>query len=115
MSSVRVLTQKIGEDGMAGLHIVVDNAGLKWKDDVLAITGERFERRLAQEMAAVRVDMAKEFALVRVDMAKECAAVRSEAAANVSSILKWSFLFWIGQVGAMSAMLAFLLRALGPR
>ena len=111
---------------MASLHIVVDDAGRKWKDDVLAIAAERFERRLAQEMAAARVDMAKEFALVRteaarectairVDMANEFAAVRSEAAANVSTILKWSFLFWIGQVGAMSAMLAFMLRAIGPR
>ena len=100
---------------MAGLHVVVDDAGRKWKDDVLAIAAERFERRLAQEMAATRVDMAKEFALVRTEMAKECAALRSEAAANVSTILKWSFLFWIGQVGAISAMLAFLLRTIGPR
>ncbi len=89
---------------MAELQIVIDNSGLKWKEDVLAITGERFERRLSEEMGHLRVDMAKEFAALRVEMAKEFATV-----------LKWSFLFWIGQFAAVSAMTAFLLRTVGTR
>jgi hypothetical protein len=36
--------------------------------------------------------MAKEFAVMRVEL------------------LKWSFLFWIGQFAAVSGMMAFLLR-----
>src|SRR6185312_6152066 len=111
----------------------------QWKDDVLAVAGERFERRLAEEIGALRIDMAKEFAAVRVDMAKEFAAVRSEMATQFAGVrsemaaefsnvrretavglaqshadlLKWSFLFWVGQVAAMGAMMAFLLNSIG--
>lgn len=99
---------------MAGLHIVVNDAGRLWKDEVLTIAGERFERRLSQEVATMRIDMAKEFAAVRVDLAQESAATRTELTRGLASVLKWSFLFWIGQFAAVSAMMAFLMRALGP-
>ncbi|HKY20880.1 MAG TPA: hypothetical protein VJM31_06645 [Vicinamibacterales bacterium] len=102
---------------MAGLQVFVDDAGRQWKDDVLAITGERFERRLGEEIGALRVDMAKEFAAVRVETAREFAAIRVELRADLAtmrvSLLKWSFLFWIGQFAAISGMMAFLLRTIG--
>ena len=159
MSAVRALRDKLGEDAMAGLHVVVGEVGRQWKDEVLTISGERFEKRLTQEIgtlrvdmakafaavrvesAALRVDMAKEFAAVRADMAKEFAVVRADMAKEFAvaradmakelaavrtelnvglaewraSIVKWSFLFWVGQFAAVSAMMAFLLRAMGPR
>ena len=127
MSAVRALREKLGDDGMAGLHAVVNEAGRQWKDEVLTVTGERFERRLAEEIGGLRIDMAKEFASLRIEMAKEFGAVRSEMAAEFAdvrkemavgfaqthtSLLKWSFLFWVGQLAAMGAMMAFLLRAI---
>jgi hypothetical protein len=127
MSAVRALREKLGDDGMAELQMVVSNAGRQWKDDVLAVAGERFERiDMAKEFAAVRVDMAKEFAAVRSEMAAEFANVRAEFA-NVrretavglaqshAHLLKWSFLFWVGQVAAMGAMMAFLLNSIATR
>jgi hypothetical protein len=80
MSAVRALREKLGDDGMAELQMVVDNAGRQWKDDVLAVVGERFERLLAEEIGALRIDMAKESAALRREMAAEFAAVRSEMA-----------------------------------
>jgi hypothetical protein len=113
--SVRALRETLGNEGMVGLHIVIDDKGRQWKEDVLAITGERFERRLAEEIGALRVDIAKEFGSLRIEMAREFAAVRVEMAKESARMLKWSFLFWIGQFAAMSAMMAFLLRTVGPR
>jgi hypothetical protein len=69
---------------------------------------ERFERRLSDEISALRVDMAKEFAALRLNMAKEFAAFRRW-------FLKWMFLFSILQVAACSAIVAFLLRTMGNR
>jgi hypothetical protein len=115
---------------MAGLQIFVDDAGRQWKDDVVAIAGERFERRLGEEIGAFRVEVAKQFADFRVDMAKEFAAVRAETAKEFAavrvdlatglaatrvSLIKLSFLFWIGQVAAIGGIMALLLRTLVPR
>ena len=76
---------------------------------------ERFERRLGQEMSGVRIDLAKEFAGLRVDLAKESAALRVEFAETRADVLKWSFVFWVGQFTAISGMMAYLLRTIGSR
>ena len=87
----------------------------------MVLAADRFDRRLGEEIGSLRLDMAKEFATVRVETAREFAAVRvemaamhtdlrTELAATRFSILKWSFLFWIGQFAAMSGMMALLLR-----
>ena len=47
-----------------------------------------FERRLAEETAKLRLDMAN----LKFDL------------------LKWSFLFWVGQVAVMIAVLSWMLR-----
>src|SRR5207302_263776 len=90
-----------------------------WKEEVLSIAGERFERRLSEEFADFRGEMANEFAAVRGEMAKEFAAVRGEMAKDLAAtrvdLLKWSFVFWIGQFAAVSGMMAFLLRTLAPK
>ena len=41
---------------------------------MLAITEERFERRLAKEIGELRIDMTKEFASLRAEMTKEFAS-----------------------------------------
>jgi hypothetical protein len=73
-------------------------------DDVLSVAAERFERRLTEEIGGLRIDMAKEFATLRVEMS----SMRTD-------LPKWMFLFWVAQVGAVGGILAFLLRALGPK
>jgi hypothetical protein len=116
MSAVRALRERLGDSGMEELKGVINDAGKQWKDDVLAVAAERFEHRLVQEMAAMRVDMAKESAALRTDMAKEFAAVRTEMARDLgrveNNLLKWSFLFWIGQVAAIAAIGSFVIRSL---
>jgi hypothetical protein len=93
---------------------------------VLVLAAERFDRRLGEEIGALRLDMAKEFAAVRVEMAKEFGAVRGEMAAMGAglrtemaqtrfSMLKWAFLFWVGQLVAMTGIMTLLLRAMLPR
>ncbi len=59
-----------------------------WSQQVLTVVTERFERRLLDECAQLRVEMARD----RFEM------------------LKWMFLFWLGQVAAMAAMQNSMLR-----
>jgi hypothetical protein len=166
-TAVRALREKLGDEAMGGLQTFVDAARREWKDEVLTRASERFDRRLGEEMGALRLDMAKEFATVRAETAREFAAVRvemaamrtelraemagmgaglrteiagmgaalrtemagmgaglrtemagmgaglrTEMAATHFSMLKWAFIFWIGQFAAVSAMMALLLRTL---
>jgi hypothetical protein len=58
--------------------------------DAQKIATDSFERRLAEEMAKLRLDMA--------DMKFE--------------LVKWNLLFWAGQIAAMTAILSLMLRGL---
>jgi len=128
----RVLRDQLGDEPTDALVAYVDAAGEEWKRDVLSLAAERFERRLVEEMAALRVEMAamgaairgeiaamgaairgemaQQRATIREEMAAMGAAIRGEIAAGRVELLKWCFLFWIGQVAAMAALLAFMLR-----
>jgi len=81
----------------------MENQGMDldaWSEHVLSIAAERFERRLTAEISGLRVEMHAGFTAIR----KELSDQRVE-------LLKWSFAFWIGQLAAMTALLAFMQRA----
>ena len=56
-------------------------------------------------------------AALRVEFTRELhaglAAVRQEIAAVRVELIRWSFVFWIGQIAAMIGILAFMLRNVG--
>jgi hypothetical protein len=82
----------------------------EWAEQVLSMASERFERRLAQEMAALRVDMAHHETGLRQELHGGLTGVRQEMANTRVEIVRWSFVFWIGQVAATATLLAFMLR-----
>lgn len=92
MQRVRVvpaLRQRLGDDGTEALTDMVFHANQEWKDDVLANVETRLDSRLTREISALRVDVTRELAAMRVE------------------ILRWSFVFWISQVGVMTGLLAY--------
>ncbi len=66
------------------------------------IADDRFERRLTAEIGSLRLEMYQGFAGLR----QEIATVRVE-------LLKWSFLFWAGQLAAIAGLLSYMLPAAG--
>ena len=108
-TAVCALREKIGDEAMGGLQAFVDDARREWKNEVLTLTTERFDRRLGEGIGALRLDLAKA-ATLRAETAKDFAALRGEMAETRFSMLKWAFVFWIGQFAAVSAMMALLLR-----
>jgi hypothetical protein len=88
---------------------------------VVSLAVERFERRLVEEIAGVRVEMARsearlreviagQGATLRVEMAQLAAAIRQEMALNRLEVLKWAFVFWVGQVIAVVGLVGVMLR-----
>ena len=90
---------------------------------------------LRQEISAVRLETANGLAAVRLETTNGLAAVRQETANGLAAVrqemangfiavrkemsdgrvIKWSFLFWIGQIAVLSGVMALLLRGASAR
>jgi hypothetical protein len=100
----------LGPDGTTGLLGVLDLAEREWREDLLSLAGERFERRLAETGASLRVQVGQSETAIRGEMAQMEVRIVREIANCRGDLIKWSFLFWIGQVVAMSAVMGAMLR-----
>jgi hypothetical protein len=94
---------QIGDDAAAAFEAYLGAARDEWRADVLNAAADRFERGLNIELAAMRVEMGNGFSAMR----REMGDLRVEW-------LKWSFLFWLGQVAVLTGVMALLLKA-APR
>lgn len=79
---------------------------------MIAACTERFERRLVEELSRLRVEMAQQGAGLRQEMSQLGASLRAEMAAGRVEMIRWSFLFWVGQVIAIAGLMGILLRTL---
>jgi hypothetical protein len=94
-----ILMERLGEKGARALVDMLHASNARCKDDVLEKTAERFERRLVEETSKLRVDMAQ----LRTDLHGEIVSSRFE-------LIKWNFVFWIGQVVALAGVIGLMLR-----
>jgi hypothetical protein len=74
----RPLREKLGDEASEALVQLLNEAGLKTRDNVIELASERFERRLAEELAKIRTEMAEMKATLRTEMAEMGAALRTE-------------------------------------
>jgi hypothetical protein len=95
------LQDRLGHEGSLDLLKLLDSLNKDWSDAVLSLAIERFERRLAEEISKLRSEFHQDLA-----------GVRQEVATTRVELLKWSFVFWIGQVAAMAGLMAFMFTAL---
>ena len=86
------LRAKLGGDGFLELRGLLDGEKKQWREEVLETAVDRFERRLSEELGRLRAELVKEIAAAR------------------DELIKLSFLFWVGQLAAMTAIMSFLLR-----
>jgi hypothetical protein len=105
------LQERLGPDATAGLLLVVGAAGREWKADVMDAVIDRFERRLVEETSGLRVQIAATEARLKDEITKSISSLEVRIERRMADLLKWSFIFWIGQVVAMSAIMSALLRA----
>ncbi len=90
----KVLREKIGEEGVDELISIINEVEKEARKDSLALAEERFERRLSEEVAKVNNKITEETGKLRIEIEK-----------TKSEILKWMFIFWIGQIGVLSGII----------
>jgi hypothetical protein len=91
------------------------------ENDMLALSGERFEQRLAvsaelraelsRSQSGLRQEITTMDAGIRVALTDGLSKIRADVSDMRVDVVRWSFLFWIGQVLATGTLLAFVLRA----
>jgi hypothetical protein len=97
------LRGRLEDEATFGLIELLESERKDWSEHVLSVASDRFERRLAQELGAFKSDVSKTLNDVAAGIRQDTATARLE-------MLKWSFVFWIGQVAAVAGLLAFMRR-----
>ena len=79
----RPLREKLGDDGADALVVVINEATKNQREDIVTFVEGKFERRLAEEVGKLRQEIAE----VKAD------------------IVRWMFIFWVGQIGVITGIL----------
>jgi hypothetical protein len=152
----RPLQARLGDQATVALLELLDRSHREARDELIITCTERFERRLAeeganlrvhsvqlgaelrQEMATMRADLRQEIATMGAELRQEMAAMgadlrqematmgadlrqematmgadlRQEMATGRVDLFKWCFLFWVGQVLAISGIMGVMLRVM---
>lgn len=137
------LVDKLGDEGSRALVEVINESVRAAKLDWAELSGERFERRLAestgvlrQEIANFRAELKEDIANLRTELKgdisnvwaelkEDIANLRAELKGDITNlraeikegvsrshfgVLRWMFVFWVGQVAAVAGILALFLK-----
>ncbi len=77
------LREKLGEEAVDSLVRLINSAQAEQKNGILEFVEEKFERRLASEISKVNQNITE----------------------SKAEMIKWMFLFWIGQVAVILGIL----------
>ena len=83
----------LGENGVRDLNDYIEEHRNAWRVEVVNAVAERLDYRLNE--CAKREDIAR---------------VEKQMSETKVEILRWSFLFWIGQVAMIAALLSYMLK-----
>ena len=79
----KALREKLGEEGANDLVDLLNSNAQNSGNSITTFVEEKFERRLSEEMAKLRGEMHK----------------------NQVATIRWMFVFWVGQIGAILGIL----------
>ena len=79
----KVLREKLGDEGSEALIEILNKSEDKSKEHILEVAEGKFEKRLTEEISSVKVELAR----ARAD------------------ILKWIFIFWVGQISVLTSIM----------
>lgn len=113
------LRDKLGDEAAESFAMLLKEVEFEGRKDALVIAEEKFERRLSEEVAKINQRITEEVAkinqriteeIARLDkrITEEIAGLRVEIAKTKSEIIKWMFIFWASQIGAVAALFALL-------
>lgn len=100
--------------GADALIQLINQASQAERVDIVALVEEKFERRLVEEVSKLENHLVERIARLESSMMERIARVESglvERIANSEArLLRWAFIFWLTQLGALAGILFSLLK-----
>jgi len=99
------LREKLGDDGAEALIELINEAQKETQNNVIKFVEEKFEKRLSEELAKVRIELTERIEGVRTELKSEIEALKTNDEKVKSELIRWMFIFWVGQIGAILGIL----------
>jgi len=110
------LREKLGDDGAEALIELINEAQKETQNNVIKFAEEKFEKRLSEELAKIRIELTERIEGVRTELKSEIENLRinderikTELIERIekkhSDTIRWMFIFWVGQIGAILGIL----------
>lgn len=99
-----LLTDKLGSDITEAIFNYIDNKTVQSVEATIKTLATKEDLRITKD------DLRKEIGLVKDDLAKFKYDISKQIGEGKANTIKWMFIFWIGQVGAMLAILFLFLK-----
>lgn len=98
----QTLGQEAAEDMVAWMQqLDTQRADLR---ELNELNFSRFDAKLEQRIAEVRHEMQSGFAQLRQELQVGLSGMETKLAQARADLIKWSFVFWVGAVGAIAAL-----------
>ena len=120
VSVEKPLRDKLGDEATDSLINLINMGQDEQKTDVLAFVEEKFERRLSEEISGVEKGLLAKISDVETELLAKLSDVETELLARISGVenrlgtkisenksdmIKWMFIFWVGQFGVFLGIL----------
>ncbi len=102
------LRQALGDKGSDSLVDVLNEILRDRRDDILQVVEEKFERRLIEENSKTRSELHKVNAETKNELLEKIGEVKTDGARRHADTIKWMFIFWVGQIAVLVALLTLL-------
>ncbi|MDQ7039968.1 MAG: hypothetical protein Q9M35_03415 [Rhodothermus sp.] len=117
----KVLREKLGEEGVEALVALLNEAAHHERNNLMGILEERFERRVTEEgnrmdrrVTEVEARLEQRITEVEAKLKQQIAEVEARLGERMAGmradLIRWMFLFWVGQIGTLVAILWAFLR-----
>ena len=81
------------------------------KNAIIEFVEEKFERRLSEEISGLEIRLSEKINLVDKRLSKLEGSLDAKINTAKADLIKWMFIFWIGQVGVnLGILFAFYLK-----
>ncbi|MBD3376822.1 DUF1640 domain-containing protein [candidate division KSB1 bacterium] len=99
------LKDKLGDEAVDSLIRLINQTQTEQKAELLEFVEEKFEHRLTLEIGKVNERLTEEIGNVNERITQETSKLDVKIESTRADLIKWMFIFWIGQVAALLGIL----------